>query len=158
MATLPTVDDMVGAVEAVLGPAFTGVRHTQRDEEITENINPVPMIQIYCVGMNSDVMSSGGHTTTFQTGVISREITIRVDLYARQRAHIGQDMEAQRVYTDAIMAELDKQWYMPAFDIDGIQDFRWSANMVSFSYGPEDVKYIGTRIDVVLRGYYARDH
>jgi hypothetical protein len=149
-----TVFEVVDKVADVLEVA-AGLAATQRDSEITEDINPPPILQVYLYRVSNDVISKQGGRSTFATQMQSREIVIRADALSRQRSFIGQDMQAQREITDAIMVRLDSELLAPFFDIPGCQDFRWTATQVVFDYGADEIKYVGTRFELALRIYFA---
>ena len=82
------------AIKDYLTTACPSIIRLQNYDELTEGMHDVPSIQIYPEGCENVATESGTQFTTFKGGVIQETLIWHVDYYARQRSHIGEDMEA----------------------------------------------------------------
>lgn len=88
-------------------------------------------------------------------GVLKQtELVLFMDLYVRQRAHIGEDFSFLLPFIDAINDELGDQDspFFGLLDDDGlpaIKAFHWTGSLVQFEYA--EVKYLGARFELTVR-------
>lgn len=158
-ASTVTVRQICDAIHDTLGAALVAAGtliDSQNFDELTEGINDEKILQIY--PEEETVVSSGSGTqklTFGSTPFIDEEIVIHADYYARQRSHIGEDMDLLVTGIDAIRANLKTQNCPNPFDLTGIANFQWSWRRVVFEYGSQgsEVKYIGARFRLVLRTF-----
>ena len=144
-----TFAEMCDAVEAHLSTAAS-LERSQSYDELSEGMQDTPTLQVY--PESSEPVSHGGTSQTFthQYGVILGLHTIHADLYARQRAHLGEDMAALVETLDEIYTLIENAG-CPAFGLEGIKSYQWSWRRVVFDYG--GVTYMGARFTIVLRTF-----
>ena len=146
-----TLAQICDAIEATLATATT-VKRSQSHDELTEGIHDTPMLQVYPENGRQDAGEGSTDRFTFGGGgnpVRQTELTIHADYYARQRSHIGQDMEALVDGIDAITNVLEGQDQKNYFGLAGIQAFSWRWDRVVFIYA--GVNYIGARFMLTVR-------
>jgi len=121
--------------------------------ELSEGIQDQPMMQVYWQSIVNDVSGSTDRTT-FRGGVRQQDIVFHVDIYAQQRAHIGEDMSAMLTVVDAVIDKLEEQNIKPYFGltedaIRPIKAFSWQGDRAEFRYG--DYQYVGARFTLSFR-------
>ncbi len=136
-----TIPEMCNALAATLGAA-TGVAVNQSYNELTEGIPAaeLPMIQVYPQNQEHEHL-------TFQGAVEIKTFLVHVDLYARQRSQIDEDMAKMAVVTDAIIDVLEAQDHTFFADAD-IRDFHWRWERAVFEYA--GAQYEGARFYLTL--------
>lgn len=130
--------------------AAPSVARAQSYDELTEGIQDQPLFQVYPESCDPVAADSATQATTFRSVVIAESHTIHVDYYARQRSHIGEDMEVLVTGIDEIVPILEAQT-CPPFGLDGVKSFQWSWSRVTFDYG--GVLYVGARFVLQLRTF-----
>lgn len=115
---------------------------------LSESMNDTPTLQVYLESGVTDV-SNEVDRTTFGAGVRQTELVFNCDVYARQRAHIGEDMAKCIELASAVWDVLEQQRRQPYFGLEGIQAFHWTAQRVVFTYGAVD--YAGIRFVLTVR-------
>jgi hypothetical protein len=155
MTTILTTAEICDAITATLATA-TGLNITQSYDELSDGMPDTPALQVYpeSGGESLTGESAGGFGSadrlTFNGGVRVAEDLFHADLYARQRAHIGEDMTAVVQYLDAIRAVLYQQ-KEKLFGLDSIKGVRWRWERVTFSYGDPQVRYAGIRFKFLVK-------
>lgn len=144
-----TIAQICDAIEETLGAA-TGITRSESYDELTEGIHDLPMLQVYPENGNQDAFTSTDRTT-FRGGVRQTSLMIHADLYAQQRAHIGEDMKKLVDSIDAITDVFEAQDTKPYFGLDGIKAFRWRWERVTFVYGDPQSNYVGARFFIEVR-------
>ena len=144
-----TLGQILDAISNVLGAA-TGLAVNQHYDELTEGINDQPLLQVYPESGSQD-LTGNVDRTTFQAMTRQTDLLINADLYARQRSHIGEDMNILVDMIDAMMTELEKQKTKPYFGLDGIKGYHWSWQRVTFNYGDALTPHIGARFTIWVR-------
>lgn len=124
-----------------------GVVH--EPEQIKENIVDAPTLQIYPVDGNTDRQGENDRTS-FGASIRQTTITVYADYYARQRSHIGEDLNAVVEGMDALINVLEAQQTKPYFGNTDIKSFAWRWEYVTFAYGEQEVKYSGVRFIITL--------
>ena len=125
-----------------------GADAVQDFDELSEGINDTPMLQVYWFDTTTDP-TSGAAQSSFRGVVRQTSMTFRADLYARQRSHIGEDMEALLPLIDAIQIRLEAQ-KADRFGLEGVKAIeRWTARQVVFETA--GVGYVGARFEIKLR-------
>jgi hypothetical protein len=122
----------------------------QNFNELTEGMNDTPTLQVYPEACEVVAAESGTHVTTFKGGTIQETHIIHVDYYARQRNHLGEDMETLVDGIDEIVTVLEDT-VCPPFGLEGIKSFQWSWSRVVWDYG--GVMYLGARFILRLRTF-----
>jgi len=148
-----TVHQLCDAIETTLSTA-TGLQVHQTFDEITEGVHDRALLQVYpqsCTGVDS---VNRNDRTTFNRGVAQTEFVFHADVYAQQRAHIGEDMAALIPLIDAITVRLEAQQNTPLFGLTvsgvaPIKSFRWSWERVLFEYA--EAKHMGVRFTITVR-------
>jgi hypothetical protein len=121
-------------------------------ESMTEGMQDVPAIQCYFEELAQDP-SGETDRTTFRGGVRQTNLTIHLDVYARQRSQLGEDISAVTDIADEVIAVLEAQDTKPYFGVTGLKAFSWTAQRVTFAYGsePGQIQYAGIRFILVFR-------
>lgn len=138
------------AVESVLG-AVTGIVRSESYDELTEGIQDVPLLQVWPAAGAPVSTDSGTHKFTLGADEdfgLQETITIYADLWAKQRAHIGEDMSKLVTALDNIRAEIKKQNCDP-FDLEGLQSFQWSWVVGTAEYAKQ--LYLRARFTLIFR-------
>ena len=148
MATV-TLGEIVDAIESTLSAVSTLAR-SQSYDELTEGMNDYPTLQVYPEDGDQDP-SGNTDRTTFGAVVRQTVFTIHADYYARQRSHIGEDMDALVDGIDAMQNVFEQQNTKPYFGLTGIQAFHWSWRRVVFTYGDPQLSYMGARFTITVR-------
>lgn len=152
-----TLGQIVDAVETALSTA-TGLLVHESYDELTEGVHDKKLLQVYPESCSPVDVSTDNDRTTSQRGVAATELVIHADLYAQQRAHIGEDMAALVPLIDAITARLEAQKRSPLFGltvtsgavtVTPIKSFKWEWRRVTFRYA--DADHVGARFIITLR-------
>lgn len=156
-ASTVTVEQICDAIDGTLGAALVAsgdLVDSQNFDELTEGMNDERILQIYPEEQTPVSVGSETQKLTFgSTPFIDEEIVIHCDYYARQRSHIGEDMEQLVHGIDAIRTNLKTQNCPNPFGLTGIANFQWSWQRVIFEYGSPELKYVGARFRLVLRTF-----
>lgn len=144
-----TISDVNKAVESTLGKA-KGLARTAADETITEGVNDLPYLMVYSDGGNVDSGGGGTAQTTFRGGVRQTAQDVFVDVYVKQRSHIGLDLAKTYQCADAVISVLEEQEVKPYFGLAGLQAFNWSWERVTFVYGDPNISYAGVRFTLAF--------
>ena len=139
--------DILDGITDTIGAA-TLIERQQSYDELSEGMQDWPTIQVYPEGNTGTSRDSDTHKLTLSVKHTVKEYTIHVDVYARQRSHIGEDMKKLVEVIDQIENILDTQG-CPPFDVSSIISFRWSWSRTTFDYG--GVLYAGARFVLTVR-------
>ena len=147
--------DIVNAVETTVSVALS-LRRSQSYDELTEGIHEYPLLQVYPSGNTGTAWNSETDRYTFRGPVgpdpaahhSVKEYLINVDVYARQRSHINEDMKQVVDTVNEIEDILDDQAY-PVFGRDDIFSTHGAWNYVMFDYG--GVLFAGARFIITVR-------
>jgi hypothetical protein len=93
-----------------------------------EGIAETPTAQVYLEAMNLSVRQ--------------RKVTLHIDVYARQRSNLADDVTAVQELADVVEEVLESQTHKPYFNLD-IEAFHYRLERVVFEYA--SVKYSGLR-------------
>ena len=145
-----TLAQICDAIEDTLDEVTT-LKRSQSYDELTDGIQDTPLLQVY---PESGFQSAASGTDRYTFGgsgnpVRQTEFTIHADYYARQRAHIGEDMKALVEGIDAMQNVFEGQDQKPYFGLTGISAFSWRWDRVQFEYA--GVQYMGARFVVIVR-------
>ena len=148
-----TLHQICDAIETTLSTA-TGLAVSQTFDELTEGIHDRALLQVYPESCSPVDANTRNDRTTAQRGVAVTEFVFHADVYAQQRAHIGEDMAALVPLIDAITARLEAQTGSPLFGlvvggVNVIKSFKWSWSRVVFEYA--EAKYMGARFVITVR-------
>ncbi len=141
--TLPTLGQVVSAIESALGSA-TGLTRSENYNELTEGIPETPLLQVYPESGEPDFQ-------TYKRRI--EKVIIHADLYARQRSQIGEDMTKIVDMAEAIFARLraqDPNTNNQLFGLDGIRKFAWTWTRAVFEYGDPATRYAGVRFIITI--------
>lgn len=144
-----TVEQINSAIADTLAAA-TGLdaNAVQDYDELTEGIADTPTLQVYWRRTRTDPTSNTAQTT-FRGVVRQTSLTFHADLYAHQRAHIGQDMAALLPLIDAVQTKLEEQ-RTTRFGLEAIEAIEsWQADQLIFDYS--GALYIGARFVIIVR-------
>lgn len=123
--------------------------------QMKEAIPPgdLPLLQVYPQSGNTDSGQGNNDRTGFGAAVRQTQVVYIADYYARQRSHLGEDMEALLDGLDAITDVLNAVTNVAeAFEQDGLQGFFWSWERVTFVYGDNEQapRYVGIRFTLTF--------
>lgn len=140
----------IGTAVAITFELTEGIKRVMKPDQLKENIPDLPLLQIYPQSFQGAVAGSQNDRNTFKAGVRTQEQVWFVDVYARQRSYIGEDMQKVVELSDAVIQVLERQNEKPYFGQVGIQGFRWQGERVTFSYGDPEQKYVGVRFTLTF--------
>jgi len=150
--TTYNLSDIIDSIEEALSVAAS-LNASQSYDELTEAIMDPPTLQVYpdeggaSEYSDTDRITLGNRTTSKKHSV--KVYTIFVDLLAKQRANIGEDMKTLVDCIDEIEDILDTQDY-PVFDNDNIISFSWEPwRRVLYTYS--NIDYVGARFTLTVR-------
>lgn len=142
------ISSITGAVAALLATS-PKIAQAMAGIDLKETIPENGVVQVYFetknLGEGTDRISFGGSNTK---PIRKNIITINIDVYARQRSNIGQDMAALEELIDVVDDLMETQDATPAFGVQGIKSFTYQANRVTFEYNKVD--YVGVRYVLTL--------
>jgi hypothetical protein len=135
------VNAVKNAVDGISGYSATA------NETLTDGMNDLPMIQVY---PETGQTNASGNTdrASFRAGIRRTSLIVNVDVYCRQRAHIGEDMAAIANAADAVQTKLEENLTGAPFDVAGVKTFQWSWQRVMFVYGDPQISYAGIRFEL----------
>lgn len=130
--------------------SIESVKRVQGGASLSEAIAETPTIQVYfdkfLQSDNSSVdrISFGKGSNVIRTP----KCTVIIDIYARQRSHIGKDLEVCYNILDDVIEKLKLQVSSPYFNTEGITGYKYEAERAVFQYG--NTMYTGVRITLDL--------
>lgn len=120
--------------------------------DIKETIPETPAVQVYF--QTKETVSPGGTDRLTLGGraaasvIRQTQLVIHVDVYAKQRANIGDEMAKLEALVDVVDAVMELQTGTPYFGIQGVKAYSYRAERVTFEYNKVD--YVGVRFFVTL--------
>lgn len=146
--TTVTIYNIAEAIENTFTAAgvFTKV---QANEALQDGMQDALTIQIYPEEIIGDAKTRSDRMT-MGAKVRQTDLVFNVDVYARQRSHIGEDMKAVADAADAVIAVLEGQDATPPFSLAGLKTFHWRASRVIFEYGDPQTRYVGLRFTLTF--------
>lgn len=153
-----TLAQVIDAVETVLSAAPSLARSESYDE-LTEGIEDLPMLMVYPESNatdstgQTDRTSFGGRGGAEDKPTRVKNYVIMADLYAAQRAVLGQDMSQLVETVNELEIILEDQDVKPYFGLADIKSFNWSWNRVTLVYTDPEIKYVGARFVIGLKIY-----
>ena len=146
------LEELIPADDAVF--VVGDVRRVQNYDELTEGMNTLPTIQVYCERWETSIDSDTDRYTFVDatTSVPRRqtEALIRIDLYYRQRSQLDEDWGGALITADAIQSKLEEQGLCPLFDVEGVRSIHWTCERVLFEYTSSTL-YTGYRFELTAR-------
>lgn len=128
----------------------TGVVTMKSYDELTEGVDPFDCPRLH-VFPQAGVCDPSGNTdrTTFSSGVQQVELTIFVDLFARQRSELQEDMMVTVEMVDSLMNYLQTLERPPFFGVEGIKSFSWRWQRDTFKFAKS--YYMGARFTLIIK-------
>lgn len=123
------------------------VKRVMEPREMKESVEDLPLVQLY----PQTIEGSGDSQTdrsTFRAGVRERQVVLQIDVFARPRSHIGEDMQATLEVADGVIDRLDQQQGAPYFGLAGFKSFKWSAERAPIVNN--EITYMGMRFTLTL--------
>lgn len=144
-----SIAQICDAIEQTLDDAV-GIERSQSYDEVRETpqSGDTPLLQVYPQSGTCDP-SGGADRTSFQAAVRQRHYVIHVDLYARQRSHIRDDMKKATEMIEAIEDILEAQDTGSAFGLTGIKGYNWRWERVIFETG--NISFMGARFFIMVK-------
>ena len=144
-----SVGDICDGIETTLS-TVAGMQSSTTYSEITEGLATFdcPRIEVYPQAGNCDP-SGNVERTAVNAGVQQHILTVHVDLYARQRSELGEDMQAYVALVDELIDVLQTQEKPPFFGVEGIKAFSWRWTRAVLIKA--QARYVGARFVVVCR-------
>lgn len=133
--------DLVEGVRADLA-AYSGVNVAQGGSSVTEGIHDEYTVQV-TPEMGEESHKSGTDRATFGKGTSTERIVLNIDVYARQRSNIGEDMAAVITAADVVRSFLKESITEPLFGVTGVLTLHWTWQRVLFTYNK--VEHVGIR-------------
>jgi hypothetical protein len=147
---MPTVTlaQICDGLVTTLGEA-TGITTALSYDELHEGPAQadLPMLQVYPETGDCDALQQTS-ATTFQGGVAVKGFEFIVDLLARQRSQLPEDMQAVVDAVDNVMTVLEAQRVGDKFGVEGIRQFHWRWQRVVYQYA--QAVYVGARFTVTV--------
>lgn len=144
--TTVTLKQLCDAIADAIETNVSEVQEVQRPDELSEGINSERLVQVYPVSWNQD--STGNiHQQTFGGRTRNQETIIHVDVYARQRASLADDMALTILLADALNNFFETQ-VKPYFAFEYIRAYAWRGERLQFEYG--QALYVGVRYTLTL--------
>lgn len=120
-------------------------------DQVEEGIQDTPLVQVY--------PATGGlyNTTTDRFSMVgnkkvhTRLWTFHVDVYARQRAHIGEDLDILVPLMDAVIDKFEDQNLAPYFGVGAIKAFNYGWEYLTFEYAGSE--FVGVRFTVRIYNF-----
>jgi len=131
----------------------TGVNEVQDYDDLTEGMNNLPAVQVYWEEDDDKSSTYGKSDRMTFGGNVGQCFTFHVDVYARRRSNIGQDMAATLPLVDTIDAKIRAQVGSSAPFGVAIQSFQWEWSRCVFEYGAKDRTYMGARCVLKVETY-----
>ena len=141
--------DVAKHVSATLKPTVDDFR-AEPYYDATESIPETPLFQVYPDSKNTDSQSNSDRAS-FKAGIRRSDMVVIIDLYARQRSMIGEDLLACFQLLDEIEIALENEQTKPYFGLPGVQGFSWRWERQTFEYGDQKLPYVGARIYLTLK-------
>lgn len=144
-----TLTQICDGVETTLSAAV-GMKTTATFSELTEGVASLdcPLLEIYPQAGSCDP-SGNTDRTSFQAGTQQTVVTVYLDLYARLRSQLGEDLGEMVTMVDAITDVLQAQERLPFFGVAGIKAFSWNWRKVT--HVRAGAKYVGARFTLSLK-------
>lgn len=134
----------IGTGVAAAMKAVPSIKRAMSPDKLTESIPDVALAQVYPeTGETSK--GSTNDRLTMRGGIRINESVWNIDVYARVRSHIGEDMAKVITLMDDVTLMLEAQNTQPYFGLQGIKAFAWRWQRTTFAYGDPEVKYAGIR-------------
>lgn len=134
----------------------TEIAQVQDLDELREGMNTRAVVQVYPETVDFVATNATDRITmgsVAQKPIRQKEFVFHVDVYARQRSHLGQDLAKVFAIVDPIITKLEAQDAKPYFGNQYIQAWHVSGERVSFKYGDAEVSYAGYRFVITLTVY-----
>lgn len=120
----------------------------KRYNELTEGVQDTPAVHVFPIESIVDFETETDRTT-LKGAIKQSHYRIFCRVFARQRSHVDEDMEAVVRVWDAIEAVLEGIT-CDYFGVAGIKNFAWQIGPPqSFTYG--SVEYVGFELEITLR-------
>lgn len=142
-----TILEIADAITTHLAAA-TGIARSQSMDELTEDFNDLPLLQVYAQMGETDVTTDNSRTT-FKSVRRTSEQTFHADVVCRQRSDIGADMAKVAEMQEAVQLKLEAEKTKPFFDEPRIMDFWWRWEILTFM--KNDRPYLGVRFVISTR-------
>ena len=139
---IPTLKEILDAIAVNLRLIPEVEDTVQGHDELGEGMNDYPAIQIYPEEGEPNITGSTAQLT-FGAKTRVERILINVDVFAKQRADLGEDMAAVVTIFDKIRTHLKGIKEKPYFGLEGIQAFDWKWERTVFEYAGN--KYMSLR-------------
>jgi hypothetical protein len=140
-----TITNITNGIVNALGSSSV-FQQTQGGLTLTESIPETPLIQVYFEELTQSKNSQNDRIsfkTTNNPIIRQTGFIFHVDVYAKARANIGEDIAKVSEVADEVMDILDKEERKPFFNTEGIKAFSYTASRVVFQYNR--TKYAGIR-------------
>jgi hypothetical protein len=146
------VTSTLGTCEAVADSlrASGAVPYVQGPSTLSEGRQDFPLAQVYWNGGETDARSDSTAQTSFGGHVRQHQMTVVVDVYAKQRNELGPDMVTTITTWDLVQGWLDSQKQNNCFGVTGAKGFRWVTERVLFEEASQ-TPYVGFRVTITLR-------
>ena len=120
----------------------------QNYDELTETIPDTPMIQVWFSTSSVDSQNVTDRET-FGAGVRVSSYDIFVDVYAKRRANLAEDVAIATRVIDELEAILEAQDNCPPFGLTYCKSYRWETTFTVNLYN-NGKEYAGGRIIITL--------
>lgn len=149
MSQVVTTADINDAIANTMRAAVT-IPIVKSFDELPEGIFDLPMVLVHWFSCNEDFLSRGTDRIAGQGKVRAADDTFYVDLYARQRSLLDEDIGEAIRHLDAMRAVMYQQ-DTAYFGLSQIQAVRWSARRAIFVHST--TSYSGVRFTINTKVY-----
>jgi hypothetical protein len=149
MATV-TIKQIANAINDTLGTA-TGIVRSEAQDELSEGITDVPLLQVYWAGLTVSAESETDRITFGDDDADPTRYTqhiFHVDVVASFRQHLDQDMEAIADTCEAVITVFEAENAPPYFGLAGIKAFSYTAEPIGWEN--IDPQAVGERFIITI--------
>lgn len=122
---------ILGAVKTTMA-TVSGIARVEAYNNLQEGLPDLPLIRIY--PQKGAVLGAETAQNTFGKGVQTTNLSLKMQVFVRQRSQLGEDHKAQLDMLDAISTKLESLT-APYFGVSGIKGLGWSWDFVTFTQG-----------------------
>ncbi len=121
-------------LKAVKSSFATSPVIVQNFDELTEAVNDWPLLQVLPKKGKVDPFASNTERSSFGGKVQATSFGIEIIGYAKPRAELAEDIEAQVALIDGVDVVLSSQNGVPQFGLQAIKGFNWEWERANAAY------------------------
>lgn len=148
MATLITEATVCDAIADTFRTQIPSLS-VQSYNQLTDGIPELPLLQVYWWKFIEDATTDSDRAASKHTMTVSDD-TYRLDLYAKTRSELREDMPAVM----DMLSKMREAFYAQTttyFGLDAIKSAKWQGQFGLLKYGEPKISYAGARITLTIR-------